>query len=51
MVPFLAPIALILILGRTIYSKYSSYLMLVMMVVAVGYVYLLHKNDKKPENK
>lgn len=48
--PFLAPIALILILGRTVYSKYSSYLMLVMMVVSVAYVYLLHKNDKKPED-
>lgn len=44
-VPFLAPIVLVLVMGRTIYSKFSSYIMLVMMLVAVAYVYWLHRGD------
>lgn len=50
-VPFLLPIALILIMGRAGYSKVSSYIMLGMMIVSVAYVYLLHRNDDKKEKK
>lgn len=43
--PFLMPIALLLLMGRRIFSSWASYIMLAMMVVSVAYVYLLHKND------
>ncbi len=44
-VPFLLPIALLFIMGRKLFSSWSSYIMLAMMLVSVGYVYLLHKKD------
>ncbi len=43
--PFLIPIAAILIFGSQFYGKYSSYIMLVMMVVSVLYIYILHKKE------
>lgn len=44
-VPFLLPIVLLLVMSRSLFSSWSSYIMLAMMVVSVGYVYLLHKKD------
>ena len=32
-------------MGRTLFSSWSSYIMLAMMLVSVGYVYLLHKKN------
>lgn len=49
-VPFILPIVLLFIIGRSTFSAWSSYIMLVLMVVAVGYVYLLHKNDPAPQD-
>lgn len=43
--PFIIPIAAILILGSKFYGKYSSYIMLIMMVVSVVYIYILHKKE------
>lgn len=44
-VPFLLPIVILLVIGRSVFSSWSSYIMLAMMLVSVGYVYLLHKQD------
>lgn len=49
--PFLAPIAICLIMGRSAYSGIASYIMLVMMVVSVIYVWMLHRNDAKKESE
>ena len=44
-VPFILPIAVLFAIGRSTFSSFSSYIMLALMVVSVGYVYLLHKKD------
>ena len=44
-VPFILPIAVLFVIGRSTFSSFSSYIMLALMVVSVGYVYLLHKKD------
>ena len=44
-VPFFAPIVLILLIGAKTYGRWSSYIMLGMMIVSVAYVWLLHRGD------
>lgn len=46
-VPFVLPIILIFVIGRKTWSDISSYMMLVMMVAAVIWVYILHSVDFK----
>lgn len=48
-VPFVLPIVIILVIGRTTFSGISSYLMLALMVVAVIWVYLLHHKEIQGE--
>lgn len=48
-VPFILPIVLLFVIGRSTFSSYSSYIMLALMLVSVGYVYLLHKKEADAE--
>ncbi|MDY4032075.1 MAG: hypothetical protein SOY64_03275 [Pyramidobacter sp.] len=50
-VPFLMPIVLIMIMGSKLYGRYSSYIMLGMMVLSVAYVWFLHKGDAETEDE